>query len=62
MKTNETANTLENTPWLTPWQRRAALLVGAVAGALAAAALIRWLDCRRAARKATAKPSDAGEA
>jgi hypothetical protein len=60
---NETTHTFVNTPpWLTPWQRRAALLVGAVAGALVAAALIRWLDCRRAARKATAKPSNAGEA
>lgn len=58
---NETNTTIANTPWLTPWQRRAVIVVGAVAGAIAAAALIRWLDCRRSARKTNGRPSEAGE-
>ena len=47
-----------NTPWLTPWQRRAVILLGALAGAVASAALIRWLNCRRLARDAAAKSGD----
>jgi hypothetical protein len=50
-----------NTPWLTPWQRRAVIIVGALAGAVAAAAVIRWLNCRREAVKAEAKRSNADE-
>ncbi len=57
----EQSNIPPNTPWLTPWQRRAIIVVGAVAGAIAAAAVIRWLSCRRAAREAAAKPTNGRE-
>jgi hypothetical protein len=58
---NETPNTIANPPWLTPWQRRAVIIVGAVAGAIAAAAVIRWLDCRRAGRRAGHRQNETSE-
>jgi len=45
---NTKENTLDlNQPWLKPWQRRAILLLGGIAGAVVAAAALRWLDTRR---------------
>lgn len=47
----------EITPlWLSPCQKRLVIVAGAIAGATAALLVVKWLDGRRLAREAAAKP------
>lgn len=48
---------IKNEKWLKPWQRKALIVTGAIAGAVVAHMIMRWME-RRKNKQATERTED----